>query len=402
MCSTGFVSERRPLRVLRVMDRLGYGERLHGAGRVWLNSLGEFNGQCTIIPCVLRMPEAFEALFAKQAIVLWQLKKARFDPSTIAALCGLIRSEHINVLHLEGFGAATFGRIAGFLTGKPAIIQLHDMHRCVPWYVRIADWCLAPFTAGAIAVSEGVAEACVKKLHIPRSRVIVIPNAIRAGWVQPVAAGHLDLLRQSLGIPASARIVGSVAHLQAEKDVPSLIKAVSCLRASGRVCHVVVVGEGPDRPQVEEQIRQLGLADYVHLVGFQPNVRPYLSLMEVAVFSSVSEGCPNTLLEAMAMGRPVVATAARGIIELIRDGENGLLVPVGDAQAIARGIERLLDEPVFAARMAEQVKKDAEAYQMPAHVDRLQRFYQSIQAGWVKKKATQWRHSGERVGLNAS
>jgi len=138
------------------------------------------------------------------------------------------------------------------------------------------------------------------------------------------------------------------------------------------------VGEGPDRAAIEQQIARLRLADRVHLVGFQPDVRPYLALMEVAVFSSLSEGCPNTLLEAMAMGRPIVATAARGIRELVRDGENGLLVQVGDSEAIAHAVGRLLAESTLAARLVAQVKQDAEAYQMPTHVRRLRHLYEDL------------------------
>ena len=371
-------SADRPLRVLRVIDRLGYGDRLHGAGRVWLNSLPAFNNGREVIPCVLRLPASLERRFAQEGIRLRNLKKGRFNPLAIATLYRLIRRERVDVLHLEGYGASTFGRIAGILTGTPAIIHLHDMYGATPWYVRWCDWWLAPATARSVAVSEGVAEACATRLHIPRERIAVIPNAIPVGWVQPVAAEPLAQLRHALRIPQGSRVIGTVAHLQAEKDVPSLIEAVAHLCAAGRDCHVIVVGEGPDRAAIEQQIARLRLADRVHLVGFQPDVRPYLALMEVAVFSSLSEGCPNTLLEAMAMGRPIVATAARGIRELVRDGENGLLVQVGDSEAIAHAVGRLLAESTLAARLVAQVKQDAEAYQMPTHVRRLRHLYEDL------------------------
>jgi len=366
----------RPLRVLRVIDRLSYGDRLHGAGRVWLNSLPAFGSGCEVIPCVLRLPASIEERFAQEGIRLWNLKKSRFDPFTIVTFCRLIRRERVDMLHLEGYGASTFGRIAGILTGTPAVIHLHDMYAATPSYVRWCDWWLAPATARVVAVSQGVAEACATRLHIPRERIAVIPNAIPVGWAQPVAVERLEPLRRTLGISDGSRVIGTVAHLQAEKDVPSLLQAIAHLRAAGWDCHVVVVGEGPDRAQLEELIAQLGLVGRAHLVGFQVDVRPYLALMEVAVFSSLSEGCPNTLLEAMAMGRPIVATAARGIKELIRDGDNGLMVPVRDAQAIAQAVERLLVDPALAARLSAQVKAGAKAYQMPAHVARLQELYQ--------------------------
>ncbi len=368
---------RRPIRVLRVVDRLGYGMQPHGVGRLWLNSLLVFVGtDCDVIPCVLRLSDELAAQFQQRGIRLHHLKKGRFDPSTIWTLCRFIRRERINVLHLEGFGASTFGRIAGALTGTPAILHVHDMYTRTPWYVRLFDRCLAPATANIIAVSRPVAAACVQRLHIPRQRVAVVPNGVEAQWATPVSPNQIAQLRVRLNIPATARVIGSVTRFHQQKDVPTFLEAVAHLRANGRACHAVIVGDGPDRAQIEQHMVRLGLQDLVHLAGFQADVRPFFALMEITVFSSLSdEGCPLALLEAMAMGRAVVATAVNGVMDIVRHEANGLLVPVKDAEAMAGAIARFLDDRALEERVVAQAQQDIAVYQIPAHAERIRQVY---------------------------
>jgi glycosyltransferase involved in cell wall biosynthesis len=116
--------------------------------------------------------------------------------------------------------------------------------------------------------------------------------------------------------------------------------------------HLVIVGEGPERPRVEARIRALRLEDSVTLTGQQVSADPYYGIAHVVVLSSRSEGSPNALLEAMAAGVPVVATAVGGIPEIVAHGESALLVNGGDAKAMAGSIQRILEDNALAKSLS--------------------------------------------------
>ena len=368
-----------PLRILTLMDKLGYGDRLHGPGRLWFATLPAFNsGGVEVIPVVLRADPRLARIFRQNSVPLRALGYSRVNPWTVVALIRLIRQERIDVLHLHGDGAATFGRIAAWVTGTPAIVHYHDTSDRLPAYVGWLDRLLSPATARAVAISESVAEACVRVRHHAKSNISIIPNAIEQGWSCETSPQAIASLRSLLGIPSQGRVVGAVSRFRWEKDVPTTIEAVAHLVRSGADIHAVIVGEGEDRGLVEAAIKRNDLRDRVHLVGFKEDVRPYLALMEVVIFSSVTEGFGLALLEAMAMGRPVVATAVGGMRELIRDGENGLLAPASNPRALATAVGRLLFDDNLAGRVGEQAKRDALRYSVPSHVAALVELYTTV------------------------
>lgn len=368
-----------PVRVLRIIDKLGYEGRLHGPGRTWLNTLGFITrDHYYVMACVLRLHPRVKEQFTERGIHVRDLRKGRFNPMTLPALIGLIRSERIDVIHAEGDGCSMFGRLAGWLTGVPVIVQYHDLSRRVPWYMRMVDIGLSGKTARAVAVGEAVAEACVLRRHLNRARISVIPNIVDPRWSAPINASDADRLRDALGVPKEVPVIGSITRFHPVKDVPTLLEAAAQLSARHANVHLVLVGDGPNRLAIEARIKALGLTGRVHLAGYQEDPRPYMALMDVVVFSSVSEGFPNAVLEAMTLGLAIVATDVGGTRELIRDGNNGLLVVPRSPQAMAAAIRCLLEDKVLAARLASQAKRDSASYSASAHVERLQRLYDEV------------------------
>ena len=143
----------------------------------------------------------------------------------------------------------------------------------------------------------------------------------------------------------------TVGRLQAPKDAITLVRALAAVH--GSPFETVVVGDGPDRPAVEEEVRRLGLERAVELVGERDDVPELLATADLFVLSSRSEGLPLSILEAMAAGLPVVASRVGGIPEVVVDGETGLLVPPGDPQRLADAVERLLADPSLRRRLGE-------------------------------------------------
>lgn len=372
----------RPMRILRVADKLGYGDRMHGVGRLWLATLREFDpSRYQIIPCVLRLSEGIAAEFERRKLPVIGAGGRKGDPRDLWLLVRLIRRHHVDLLHLEGVEASIFGRVAGLLTGTPAIIHHHDTVR--PEDLRLlrytgwADRLLAPLTVRAIGVSEAVGRVCVEQRGIPADRVSVIPNALELDWAQPKTAEEIRALRQSLGIPEGEFVIGAVTRLWAEKDVPTLVRATARLNALGVPSHLLVLGEGPDRSSIEALIREVGLASRAHLLGFQAEVRPFLQLMDVGVYTGLAEGFSLALLESMAMARAVVVVEGP-MTEVVRDGRNGLVVPSRDPERLAQAMARLARDPGYRERLGRQGREDTEQYRAPAHVARMTAFYDNV------------------------
>jgi glycosyltransferase involved in cell wall biosynthesis len=190
---------------------------------------------------------------------------------------------------------------------------------------------------------------------VPKERIEIVHNAIPADWGvrgrQPEKAGAL---RQRLGIPAGRKVILIVGRLSREKDHLTLLEGIARME-SAVTAHLVVVGDGPERARIEKRIAGLGLEERVTFTGQQSSAEAYYGIADLAVLSSLSEGSPNALLEAMASGVPVVATAVGGIPEIVTHGESALLVRPGDAEGMCQSMVRLLvKEPVLARDMVER------------------------------------------------
>jgi glycosyltransferase involved in cell wall biosynthesis len=195
-----------------------------------------------------------------------------------------------------------------------------------------------------ITTGQVTKELLMQRLGVPARRIFSIPTGVELTEFVPQEKNQ-ELLAQ-IKIPPDALICGSVAVLRSWKGHLYLLEAFQKLIADGTRAFLLLVGEGPYRVVIEEKIAQLGLQHWVRLVGFRDQVAPWFALMDVVVLASyANEGVPQSLLQAMAMARPVVGTRVGGIPEVIIDAETGLLAPPRDPQALAQSLARLLADP---------------------------------------------------------
>lgn len=208
-----------------------------------------------------------------------------------------------------------------------------------PGHQRLRRW-LAPFISRYVAVSPDLHAWLVQTVGIAPSKATYIPNGIDLASYQAMA--RESRLRPELGdfAPPGTLLIGNVARLNRVKDQSGLLVAFKHLREQmGHAdCRLVIAGEGPERADLERQIIQLGLADVVRLLGNRSDVPRLLSECDVFVLSSVAEGMPITLMEAMAAGLPVVATRVGGVASVVEDGVTGTLVPPCDPGALAEAL----------------------------------------------------------------
>jgi glycosyltransferase involved in cell wall biosynthesis len=184
------------------------------------------------------------------------------------------------------------------------------------------------------------------------------------------------------GSEAGGRRVGVVSNLRPVKNLEIFVRAAAEVAASRPDVTFHIAGEGELRPFLQKLAADLGIADKFCLPGRVSDVPKFLSGLDVAVLSSSSEGMSNAILEYMAASRPIVATAVGGNVQLIEDGQDGLLVPSNDAHQLASAIGLLLDDPALAGRLAEKARRKVEDhYSRQAMVRRFEEFYLDLVEG---------------------
>ncbi|MFT3858117.1 MAG: glycosyltransferase [Aquabacterium sp.] len=274
--------------------------------------------------------------------------------ATILALKRLCEVHKPDVLVAHGFSEHLWGRYAGLWAGVPVLVHVehNSRERYSAWRLAQARW-LAKRTTLIIGCSEGV-KSSLLALGFPVDRTMAIPNGVR---LQPFASASQH--------PFEARVPGIVmsARFARQKDHETLIRAVALLKQRGLTPPVSLAGGGKqrDREACEQLAASLGLAGQVRFLGHCPTVPELLMSHQIYVLSTHYEGMPLALVEAMAAGCAVVGSAVVGVKELIRDDEDGRLVPEADPQALADALEAMLKQPELAARLASQAMARAHA-----------------------------------------
>jgi glycosyltransferase involved in cell wall biosynthesis len=180
----------------------------------------------------------------------------------------------------------------------------------------------------------------------------------------------------ALGVPAGAPLVVMVAALVDHKDPLTFVRAVAAARRGAPALHALLVGDGPLRGQVEAAVAALGLAGTLHVAGYRTDADALLAAADVVTLSSKEEGMGSVLIDALAMGKPVAATAAGGIPEVVRDGETGFLAPVCDAERLGASIARLATDRALAARLGAAGRARAAEFSIERTAERMLAVYE--------------------------
>ena len=237
------------------------------------------------------------------------------------------------------WGADVIGRIAGILAGVPVIIStVQNVDVWKKWHHIIIDKILACRTDMFIAVSEAVRDYCNKRIGISLKRIIVIPNAIEVEKFQN--NGHNEYLYNELNINENDFILSCIARLTEQKGQRYLLQSISRLRYKFPNLRVLFAGEGEDKEILEKMAQELGIIDNVRFLGQRQDISEILYLSDGVVLPSLYEGLPVCLVEAMAVGKPVIATAVGGTPEIVYDKETGFLIPPADVYALEKAIEK--------------------------------------------------------------
>jgi glycosyltransferase involved in cell wall biosynthesis len=279
-----------------------------------------------------------------------------------------IHRVHPAILHAHLFHANLPGRILGRMARVPVVVCTeHSMALESEWRYRLNRWTIG-LVDRVIVVSRNVRDFCISHIRLPAKKVTLVYNGIElptAPLMSPQAA------RAALALPSDGPVLGAVSRLDPAKGVDVLIHALSRLEN----VTLVVIGDGAERGALEMLSRELGVAERICWTGYRPDVFRLLPACDVFVQPSRYEGLPTTVMEAMAIGLPVVATAVGGTPEVVVDGVTGLLVPPHDSVALAQAITRLLNDPDLRRAMGqagrERVEKHFSVEQMVRQTEAL-------------------------------
>jgi glycosyltransferase involved in cell wall biosynthesis len=368
----------RPLNVLQVCDHLGWeGSRMHGVKRLFAWMIPRFDPARFNVSLVsLRRKDLSEETLESLGVDITYLERSKFDPRTLGDLLRIIDRKRVDILHLHGYGATTFGRAAAALRRIPVVLHEHANLTDTPWFQKVADVALEPFTDIAIAVSESTAEFVVQARKVPARKVkVVYLGAPLDEFSRQRSADEIAEVRRELGASPEDFIVGTVTRLHDSKGNDYLIEAARKVVDVRPRARFFLAGEGPLRDSLAAHAGRLGLGDRFVFVGFVRDVARLLSAFDLAVFPSLWEGTPLTVFETLASGRPIVATDADGLLDVLRDGRDALVVPKRDAEALAAKIVHLIDSPAERERLSAAARVTGESYDIAAFVRRMERLY---------------------------
>lgn len=366
--------------VLHITDKFSIdGRSIHGVARLlswWVRVMDRERYEMSVMGLAGRSPAG--RYVEEQGPRVFYSDRGKMNPMTILDIVRAARETGAGILHLHGYRASTFGRIAGLLLGVPVIVHEHAVLPDVPSYQKLADRALAPLDRRVLVNCRAVADFCVEHRGMRPGEIEVVFNGIPLDEFRDVPVNEARKAAEELALDWDAPVVGTVARLDEQKGVTHLLQAVPGIRAEVPDVQVLIVGDGTLRGQLEHEAAELGVDDATLFAGERRDVPRLYELMDVKVISSIYEGTTLTVFEAMAAGTPVVATSVDGVAEVIEDGKSGVLVEPEDPRAIAEAVVRLLQDPDSSRQIVAQAEDRVLEYDVRTSVDRIEEIYGEV------------------------
>lgn len=313
----------------------------------------------------------------EQGVIPAFLGRRKWSPLSVLDILQLIWRERIQVVHCAGIKGTLTARIAAHLMAVPVVAHLHDCEPVAPLLLLLL--CLTSrWSAWTLAVSGDVAEHARREMNLDRRRMEVLHNGVELEALRrtPVNAGRA--FRDRYGVPTEAKVIGIIGRLAPVKGHDTLLRAMPLVLAKAPATRLLIIGDGPDREALDRRVRDLHLSGHVTFTGQIDDIGAALRAVDVVAMPSLREGLPYALLEAMALDKPVVASAVGGLAETIRHRANGLLFDPGDSNALGDALIAVLTDATLAKSLIHGAHETANAYSVEHHVDRLSHIYRAL------------------------
>jgi sugar transferase (PEP-CTERM/EpsH1 system associated) len=368
-------------RILHLITRLPVG----GAEKVLVDVVRRLDPERyeSLVCCIQAKGELAAELEKSgvRVVCLDRMRSKRFDWGAVRDLARLLRAERIALLHSHLYHANLYGRIAAFLAGVPAIATVHNVYARRKFHRKLLNRLLSRASARVIAVSEEIREDLVKHDGIDPKKVSVVHNGIDVRRVDTVLTR--EQARARLGVLDDELLIGCVGRLEEQKGHRFLLEACATLKNDpGNRLRLLVVGDGRLRQDLEHRAAALGVGASVSFLGTRHDVPEILRALDIYVMPSLWEGLSIAMLEAMAAALPIVISDVSGTAQALGDNEHGVLVPPGDAAALAEALRSLAREPGRRRALAMSARQRVqERFSIDAMMSQLASIYDDALAG---------------------
>ena len=367
---------------------------LGGGPKAMLDLVGGL-GRDRFAPLVVTPDDGpYFATYRTLGVPVLDLPMRAFRPATLSGIVAGIRRYRVRLIHSHGKGAGLYGRLAAAFTRVPAVHTFHGLHhrrhgRAGRSAYLALERMLARLTARFVHVSHSEMEEAVALGVSDPTRAVVIPNGTDVGEIDRISVDPVRS-RAALGLAGATAVVGYVARISPQKGLEDFARAMRIVADAVPEAQFVLVGDAPAgeealKRRLNDLVGSLGLGGRLHMLGYRSDAVAIMKTFDVYVSTALWEGLPITLLEAMACGRPIVATDVGGNRDIVVDGETGILVPVGDPAALARRVCDLLNDPCLRRRLGDAGRRRVEDdFSIGRSVARTGDLYEQVVGGRLK------------------
>lgn len=372
------VETAQPIPVLHIIKSLGRG----GAEMLLPETLTKHDKNrfqfhyIYFLPWKNQMVEAIKK--AGGTVTCFSAKNNAGILAKIGRLVAYVKRHSIRLIHCHMPWAGIVGRIVGKLTNTPVVYTEHNLWERYHKLTYHLNKLSFGYQQKVIAVSGDVARSIHKNYGKKSPNVQVVMNGVNTSkFIRYLVTGK-DI-REELNIPSGAIVIGITCVFRVQKRLTTWLEIAARLHENYPGTHFIIVGDGVLKEEIFKKAEQLSMKGYLHFVGLQAEIRPYLKAMDIFMMSSEFEGLPIALLEAMSMECMPACTSAGGIPELITDSENGILVPVDKPMELASRLAACLEKPAEVKRMAKAARETViNQFSMQQMVKELETIYNDL------------------------
>lgn len=302
----------------------------------------------------------------------------KMDPRNLFKLLRILKSEQVDIIHAHGYGACTWGRIAGLIKKIPVIVHERCNTLTVPIYQRPVEWLLGRFTKYTLAVSESSRRFCIEKRYMRPEAVQTLYNGILMDDVPSIDGEWIKKFRRERGVSETDKVIGIVGRLESHKGHIDAFRALQDIVTNVPNIYLWVVGDGTYAETLHRYVKKHKLSQHVDFLGFRRDARKIIQCFDVHLFPSHMEGTPNTLFEALGVGNPIVASTADGQGEILEDEDTALMFQPGDSQKMALQIERVLENAELELSLRKKSKQLSAQFDGRNTVQCMESLYEEI------------------------